>query len=179
MAIGAVAAWLVPTAMLDWQPATWATEPWRAFTAPFVHFSPQHLLANLAGCTVLAWFGSAARLPSRAALAWVMAWPLTQWGLLIEPALRHYGGLSGVLHAGVAVGVVELLMVRRGRERWIGLGIGLGLGLKLVLEHPLSAPTQRVDGWDIAIAPLAHLTGTLSGVLCALLCVLLLKPKPR
>ena len=169
MALGALAAWPLPTPRLDWQPAL----PWRAFSAPFVHFSLQHLLANLAGCAVLALFGWAARMPCRAALAWALAWPLTQWGLLIEPALQHYGGLSGVLHAGVAVGVVELLVRRRGRERWIGLGIAVGLGVKLLSEHPLGAPTQRVDGWDIAIAPLAHLTGALSGVLCALLCLLL------
>ncbi|CAN5159057.1 hypothetical protein BH11PSE10_BH11PSE10_08770 [soil metagenome] len=170
MALGALAAWLLPsaTALLDWQPAIWATEPWRAFTAPFVHLSLQHLLANLAGCAVLALFGWAARLPNRAALAWALAWPLTQWGLLIEPALLHFGGLSGVLHAGVAVGVVELTLLRSGRERWIGLAIGLGLLIKLTLEHPLAAPTQQVDGWDIAIAPLSHLTGALSGIICAL-----------
>lgn len=170
MALGALAAWPVPTTRLDWQPASWATEPWRAFTAPFVHFSLQHLLANLAGCAVLALFGWAARLPNRAALAWALAWPLTQWGLLIEPALLHFGGLSGVLHAGVAVGVVELLLrPSRDRERWIGLGIGIGLIAKLLLEHPLGAPTQQVEGWDIAIAPLSHLTGALGGTLCALL----------
>ena len=176
MALGALAAWPVPTTLLDWQPATWATEPWRAFTAPFVHFSGQHLLANLAGCAVLALFGWAARLPRRAALAWALAWPLTQWGLLIEPALLHFGGLSGVLHAGVAVGVVTLLL-RGGRDRWIGLGIGLGLGIKLMLEHPLGAPTQQVQGWDIAIAPLSHLTGALSGAFSGMLFALFSKLK--
>ena len=142
--------------------------PWRAFSAPFVHFSLQHLLANLAGCAVLALFGWAARLPNRAALAWALAWPLTQLGLLAEPALLHFGGLSGVLHAGVAVGVVELL-ARPGRDRRIGAAIALGLIVKLILEHPLAAPTQQVDGWDIAIAPLSHLTGVISGALSGLL----------
>ena len=168
MAVGALAAWPIPTTLLDWQPLLSTTSPWRALTAPFVHFSLQHLLANLAGCAVLALFGGAARLPNRAALAWALAWPLTQLGLLIEPALLHFGGLSGVLHAGVAVGVVELLS-RQGRDRWIGLGIGIGLLIKLALEHPLGPPTQHVEGWDIAIAPLSHLTGALSGVFCALL----------
>jgi rhomboid family GlyGly-CTERM serine protease len=179
MALGALAAWPLPTALLDWQPLLSTTSPWRAFSAPLVHFSAQHLLANLAGCAVLAGFGWAARLPRRAAVAWALAWPLTQWGLLTEPALLHFGGLSGVLHAGVAVGVVELLLMRRGRERWIALAIAVGLVLKLLFEHPLGAPTQRVAGWDIALAPLAHLTGTVSGALCAMLCILLLKLKPR
>jgi hypothetical protein len=44
--------------------------------------------------------------------AWVCAWPLTQLGLLMRPDLSHYGGLSGVLHAGAAI--VALHLVWRG-----------------------------------------------------------------
>jgi rhomboid family GlyGly-CTERM serine protease len=168
MAAGALLAWPLPAGWLDWQPAAFPHAPWRALSAPFVHLSVQHLAANLAGCAVLALFGWAARLPNRAAGAWLLAWPLTQLGLLIQPGLTHFGGLSGVLHAGVAVGVVELLM-RPGRERRIGAAIAAGLVFKLAMEHPLGAPTQRVEGWDIAIAPLSHLSGVVSGVLCALL----------
>lgn len=162
-AAGALLAWPLPTASLDWQPTLFTTSPWRAFSAPLIHFSLQHLLANLAGCAVLAAFGWAARLPPRAALAWALAWPLTQLGLLIEPALLHFGGLSGVLHAAVAVGVVELL-TRHGRDRRIGQALALGLAVKLWTEQPLGAPLQRVAGWDIAIAPLSHLTGAVAGV---------------
>ena len=173
---GALLAWPLPTASLDWQPALFTPSPWRAFSAPLVHFSLQHLLANLAGCAVLAGFGWAARLPPRAALAWALAWPLTQLGLLLEPGLLHFGGLSGVLHAGVAVGVVELL-TRQGRDRRIGLALALGLAVKLWTEQPLGAPLQQVEGWDIAIAPLSHLTGVVAGVLAGGVCALALKIK--
>ncbi len=149
--------------MLDWQPA----RPWRAFSAAFVHWSALHLLANLAGCAVLAALGWAARLPARSALAWAIAWPLTQLGLLLQPTLLHFGGLSGVLHAGVAVAVIALLD-RPGRERWVGSAIGLGLCLKLALEQPFGEPLRQVEGWDIAVVPWSHLCGVIAGLACAI-----------
>jgi len=158
-------AWWLPRAWLDWQPALWAHEPWRALSAALVHWSAQHLLANLAGCAVLALLGRAGRL--RATPAWLAAWPLTQLGLLLQPALLHYGGLSGLLHAGVAVAVVELL-ARHGRDRLLGAAIAAGLLAKLWLEQPLGPALRTVPGWDIAIAPFAHLSGTLAGALSAL-----------
>jgi len=158
-------AWWLPRAWLDWQPALWAHEPWRVLSAALVHWSAQHLLANLAGCAVLALLGRAGRL--RATPAWLAAWPLTQLGLLLQPALLHYGGLSGLLHAGVAVAVVELL-ARRGRDRLVGAAIAAGLLAKLWLEQPLGPALRTVPGWDIAIAPFAHLSGTLAGALSAL-----------
>lgn len=165
LALLASLAWWLPRAWLDWQPALWAHEPWRALSAALVHWSAQHLLANLAGCAVLALLGWAGRL--RAMPAWLAAWPLTQLGLLMQPALLHYGGLSGLLHAGVAVAVVELL-ARRGRDSLVGAAIAAGLLAKLWLEQPLGPALRMAPGWDIAIAPFAHLSGTLAGALSAL-----------
>ncbi|MCX2863950.1 rhombosortase [Paucibacter sp. PLA-PC-4] len=162
LALGAMLAQCLPTAGLDWQPVQAWAEPWRFWSAAFVHWSSQHLLANLAGCAVLALLGWAARLPARAALAWALAWPLTQAGLLLRPDLMHYGGLSGVLHAGVAVAVLELLR-RPGRERLVALAIALGLIVKLSLEQPLGPALRVLPGWDILIAPVAHLSGAVSG----------------
>ncbi|MFY8117668.1 MAG: rhombosortase [Roseateles sp.] len=171
LALLALLAWHLPRTGLDWQPSLAWQEPWRAWSAAAVHLSPQHLLANLAGCAVLAWVGRRAALPPRAALAWLLAWPLTQLGLLVlAPTLVHYGGLSGVLHAGAAVLGLSLLEgARPARERHIGLALLLGLALKLALEQPLGAPLRQVPGWDIAIAPAAHLSGALAGAICALL----------
>lgn len=168
LAVAALLAWFAPRDALDWQPALFAREPWRALSAAFVHWSPLHLAANLLGCAVLAFVGRAARLPTRAAWAWAAAWPLTQIALLARPDLERFAGLSGVLHAGVAVLVVELLLARRHRQRAIGAAVALGLAIKLLLEDPLGAPLRQVPGWDIAIAPLSHLTGALAGALCAL-----------
>lgn len=174
----ALAGWVLPASWLDWQPALAWREPWRWWTAAAVHWSAMHLLANLAGCAVLAAFGTAARLPRRAAVAWALAWPLTHGALLLQPALAHYGGLSGVLHAGVAVAALHLLARgegRRegGREGWregwcdrrrlVGAAVLGALAFKLVRERPWAGPLAYPDGWDIALAPLAHLTGALAG----------------
>lgn len=168
LAAGALLGAALPIPALAWQPALFAREPSRALSAAFVHWSALHLAANLLGCAVLAFVGSAARLPARCAWAWAAAWPLTHALLLVRPDLERFGGLSGVLHAGVAVLVVELLSMRRHRQRAIGTAVALGLAIKLLLEDPLGAPLRPVPGWDIAIAPLSHLTGTLAGTLCAL-----------
>jgi rhomboid family GlyGly-CTERM serine protease len=176
---GSLLAWLQPPAVqawLEWRPEHAWDQPWRAFTAAWVHWSPQHLVANLAGCAVVGLLGVTARLGRTETFAWLLAWPLTQLLLLSEPQLSRFGGLSGVLHAGVAVAAVSLLREPRihGRVRAIGLLIALGLAAKIIGERPLAEPPLRHwDGWNIAIAPLAHLTGALSGALTALLCLTL------
>ena len=177
LAAASLVAWWLPAMLLDWQPAQAAAQPWRAFTSAFVHWSTAHLLANLLGAAVVAALGLAARLPPAATLAWAAAWPLTHIGLLLQPALAHYGGLSGVLHAGVAVAALWLLVREAGPRRWLGGGVALGLIVKIVLEEPwgppLRAPTGLLTGgWDIATAPLAHATGALAGGVCAALALL-------
>ena len=173
---GSLLAWWLPANLLDWQPDLAGREPWRAVTAAWVHWSLRHLAANLAGVLVVAALGWVARLPGRAALAWALAWPLTQLGLLLRPELAHYGGLSGVLHAGVAVAAVWLMLgggLGRGPSqggrlrRRIGLAIALGVVAKLWLETPWGPALQTSPEWDIAIAPLAHATGALAGAACA------------
>jgi len=94
---------------LDWQPALGLGEPWRLWTGAWVHWSAAHLLVNAVGAAVLAFVGWRARLTSAAALAWFLAWPLTHAFMGAAGADRlaalmpHYGGLSGVLHAGAIV----------------------------------------------------------------------------
>ena len=161
-------AWPLDARNLDWQPALFARQPWRALTAALVHWSALHLQANLLGCAVLGWLGWRAELPARATAAWALAWPLTQLTLLLTPELKSYGGLSGVLHAGAIIVAAELL-TRPGRERFIGAALSLGIGAKLLLEQPLGAPLHTVAGWDIAIAPVAHLGGVVAGLLAWLM----------
>jgi hypothetical protein len=99
-----------PIAMaFDWQAALGLRQPWRLWTSAWVHWSGAHLAVNIAGALVVAFVGSRARLPAAAAVAWALAWPLTQVLLAavgserLGAAMPHYGGLSGVLHAGVIV----------------------------------------------------------------------------
>lgn len=163
LAAASLLAAALPPALLDWQPGLARAEPWRWWTAAAVHWSTLHLLANLAGAALLAALGLAARLPPVATLAWALAWPLTQLGLLARPELAHFGGLSGVLHAGVAIAALVLLQREQGVRRAVGAALGLGLVLKVVLEAPWGPVLRQPAGWDIALAPWAHASGLLAG----------------
>ncbi|WP_422565337.1 rhombosortase [Ideonella sp.] len=168
LALFALALFNQATEAWDWQPALAGTEPWRAWTAAAVHWTPAHLQMNLAGCAALAWLGWRADLGPREALAWALAWPLTQVGLLLQPALLHYGGLSGVLHAGVVL-VAWGLVSQGGSNRWLGLIMAGGLLAKLISEQPWRAEVQRVPGYDFQVAPMAHSSGALAGLVCGAL----------
>lgn len=152
---------------LEWR-AQRPHEAWRWLGAVAVHYSALHLAANLLGALGVGLLGRAGELPLRSTLAWLAAWPLTQLGLLVQPELTRYGGLSGVLHAGVAVAGVHLLCCRRGFQRTIGAALLGALALKIVLEAPWHAVLLRPEGWDIAIAPAAHASGAIAGLLCSI-----------
>ena len=166
---GALLGWWLPSAWLDWQPDLATTAHWRAWTAAFVHWSPLHLGTNLVAAAAVAAYGASAQLARGAAWAWFAAWPLTHLGLLLKPDLAHYGGLSGVLHGGVAIVCLWLLVAARGGRRAVGAAVALGLAIKLVSESPWGPALQRSEEFDIAVAPIAHVTGALAGLLCAAL----------
>ena len=167
--MGSMLALALPSAVFDWQPGRAWDQPWRWWTAAFIHWSDGHLAANLVGVLVVGAFGWAARLPRAMALAWAAAWPLTQLGWLLRPELAHFGGLSGVLHAGVAVAVVGLLREEQGWRRGLGGAVGVGLLAKVGFENPWGPVLRHPQGWDIAVAPWAHACGTVAGAACALL----------
>lgn len=175
----ALGSWWAPTALLDWQPAQAWHEPWRWWTAAGVHWSERHLAGNVAAVALVAAYGWAARVPGRVAGAWFVAWPLTHLGLLVQPALAHYGGLSGVLHAGVAAVSFWLASTGPGRRRVIGLLMLAGLAARLVIEAPWGEPLRHSAGWDIALAPLGHATGSIAGLLCAAVAAVLRAPQSR
>ncbi len=102
------------TQALDWRAALGLREPWRLWTCAWVHWSAAHLAVNFAGGAVVAFVGWRARLPAAAAVAWCVAWPLTQVLMAaigperLATAMPRYGGLSGVLHAGAVVLALSL-----------------------------------------------------------------------
>lgn len=177
--LGALGAWPWPSALLDWQPERATTEPWRLWSAAFVHWSEGHLAANALGALVLMALGWAARLPLGATAAWLLAWPLTHAGLWLRPELAHYGGLSGVLHAGVAVAATWLVLAAQGGRRAVGGLLLAGLLAKLVSERPWGEVLQHSAGWDIALTPWAHASGTVAGITCTIACALALRARPQ
>ena len=176
---GAVLALMLPAAWLDWQPDRALQQPWRAWTAAFVHWSDLHLGTNLLAAAVVGAFGWAAPVSREQAWAWAAAWPLAHLGLWLKPDLAHYGGLSGVLHGGVAIVCVGLLVRSRGARRAIGAAIMLGLVIKLGTESPWGPALQRSAEWDIAVAPLAHATGAAAGLLCGALALAFQNSTPK
>jgi membrane associated rhomboid family serine protease len=146
---------------LDWQGAVAAFQPWRVFTASWVHWSPQHLAMNLAAAAALAVLGWSLALPKAAAHAWLLAWPLSQVVSLAASSPAHLGGLSGTLHAGAAVAAVWSLLQGRARSRTIGALLAAALVLKLAWEW-LRGP-QPIAGSDAVTWPLIHLAGALCG----------------
>jgi rhomboid family GlyGly-CTERM serine protease len=153
--------------VIDWQPTLAWREPWRAWSAAWLHFSARHLAANLVGAALVGALGWVGRVPQRTALAWFVAWPLTQAGLLLRPDLGHYGGLSGVLHAGVAAVALHLIVARRGPRRWVGAAMLAALAIKVLGEAPWGDALRHPTDWDIAIAPFAHATGLVAGLLAS------------
>jgi rhomboid family GlyGly-CTERM serine protease len=169
LGVGAALAWPVDPATIDWQPARVASDPWRAVSAAWVHYSALHFGANLAGLVLVALLGWFARVPWQSAAAWGIAWPLTQLGLLARPDLIHYGGLSGVLHAGVACVAGRLIVHEHGRRRAIGVLTLALIAVKVVSEAPWGPALSHPAGWDIATAPFAHASGLVAGLASAAL----------
>jgi rhomboid family GlyGly-CTERM serine protease len=173
LAACALLGWPIPHEAIDWQPALAVSQPWRAFTAVGVHYSGAHLIGNLAGIALAGVYGVAAMAPTRLAWAWFAAWPLTHLGLLVRPDLLHYGGLSGVVHAGVSAIVVWVLATGRTRaQHWVGALVAIGFVAKLLSESPWGPALRHPEGWDIAVAPVVHATGALAGALCALVALI-------
>jgi rhomboid family GlyGly-CTERM serine protease len=168
LAAGSLLIALADPNRFDWQPSLALTQPWRWWTAAWVHWSGGHRWANLLGTLLVATLGWRAHCDRADALAWFGAWPLTQLGLSMQPGLLHYGGLSGVLHAGVVIAAMGLGQREHGLRRAVGFAILAGVVLKVLFERPWLEPLRLSPGWDIAIAPAAHLSGSLAGALCAL-----------
>ena len=137
--VASLVLWASPAALaqaLVWRSADWAQRPWTPWTSAWVHLNAPHLVGNLLALGVLAAIGWRLR-PSRAAtLAWALSWPLLQLSLLLWPLIGYAVGLSGVLHAGVAVLAACLLLDgQKALRPWVLL-------LASGLEPRGSSPTE-------------------------------------
>jgi hypothetical protein len=169
LAAASMLVWWADSATIDWQPQHAWPQVWRWWSAALVHWTPLHLGANLLATALVAAYGWAARAPMSVTLAWIASWPFTHLALLAKPELMHYGGLSGVLHAGVAATTVWLMLRGQGAQRAVGWLMAIGQGVKLWVEEPWGAAIHPPSELDVAVAPLAHASGSLVGALLTLL----------
>jgi membrane associated rhomboid family serine protease len=87
----------------------------------------------------------------------------------MQSELQHYGGLSGVLHAGIAAAAVHLMFAGTRTQRRLGGAVLVGLVVKLLTESPWAGAISHPASWDIAVAPGAHVSGMLVGGVVAAL----------
>jgi rhomboid family GlyGly-CTERM serine protease len=156
---------------LDWQPDLAFTQPWRAFTAACVHWSDRHLWLNLTGAVCVAALGFELSASGGCVFAFLLAWPLTHIGLGLRPELLHYGGLSGVLHAALVIIALHGLTQARA-QRFLAIVLIGGVTIKVLSESPWGPVLRHPAHWDIAIAPLSHATGALSGLICGVILII-------
>lgn len=131
---------------------------WRLISAHWVHSDASHALWNISALAVLGalleptlrWRLAASLL---AGMLVVDAW--LWWGL---PGMERYCGLSGILNAVLAAGVVALW--RETRDPLVVL-VGCGAMLKVIAEMTLGQALFTHTAWTSV--PTAHAAGLLAG----------------
>ncbi|MCK0538208.1 rhombosortase [Alcanivorax quisquiliarum] len=138
---------------------------WRLYSAHFVHLNHWHLLMNLGGFLLCAWFFP--DIYSRRLLwLWLLVSPLVVSLLMlyVDQANGPYVGLSGILHGWL---VLALLLGFRTHPWLHGLVLALVAG-RLIGEQLPGYDAEYLRYWiDGRVYVNAHLYGALTGVLLA------------
>lgn len=163
--------------VLTWRAGESWERPWTWWTTAWVHLHTPHLIGNQLVIGVLvawAWWMR----PDRAlAVAWGLAWPISTLLLNGWPQVGYCIGLSGVLHAGLAMMGLFMVMewgqrAHHPHQRWWGVLLWVGVGLKLLMEQAWSSPVVWDNTANVSVVRAVHLTGALSGVLVGWLAML-------
>ena len=143
-----------------------AIKPWTLWTGALVHLGPAHLWANLGALVALAVLGHQQRLPASAAWGWLLAWPLTTLALLAWPEVGRYSGLSGLIHANVAV--IWSYVAIKNKAKWLSFVLLSAMALKLLHERAWQSAVVYSPDWGFEVVVAAHLAGAGIGALCGL-----------
>ncbi len=137
-------------------------EFWRLLTATFCHTNFNHLVMNLIGLVVtLGLFIDTFKKMTPLPLIIFSSLFIGAALFLLEKEVLWYVGLSGVLHALFAYGV--LCDIKR-KDRW-GLLLGAGLILKIAYEQLFGAQQSTVELIAAPVLVNAHLYGAIAGIL--------------
>lgn len=164
---------------LEYRQAVAFSQPWRLFTAHFVHLTLLHAALNAVALLLLArLFGD--RLRPAAFFGILFGAPfvisLAFRGLL--PELHWYRGLSDVLHAIYFAGCVVWIAKAKDRERWLAIAALLAGLVKVLVEQPWRAGFPVHEVLKIAVVPQAHLIGAVVGTAVGLF-LRRVRPSPR
>src|SRR5687767_12495424 len=143
-------------------------EIWRLATGHFVHFSTEHLVANLASFAVLLVMAKRTSANERIWLG--LACPILL-GIslhMMRPELEAYGGLSGVLSAAF-IFVAMQFAFGRGVIAWLFRSALLLFAVKLTIEFTSGATIVGNLGDGIVVEPTAHALGSCLGLIPLLL----------
>lgn len=146
---------------------------WRLVTSHFVHWSGEHLLWDVLALGVLGQIceqdGTKWLLVCVTVSAMVIS--LSLW--IAEPQMLTYRGLSGIDSALFAMLAVRIGQAAVINKNWMRLGlagvVSAGFVAKMVFEL-LTGDTLFVDSSTAGMVPvpLAHVVGSLVGVVCGL-----------
>lgn len=156
---------------LTWRAGESWSRPWTWWTTAWVHLHTPHLIGNQMTIGAFAAWAWLVRPDRLTALTWCAAWPVSTLTLNVWPQIGYCVGLSGVLHAGIAIMGLFMLRgrFRRGSERVWGWLLLTGLGLKLFSEQGWHSPVVWDSAANLSVVRAVHFTGALSGVVMALL----------
>ena len=143
-----------------------AGEVWRLVTGHLVHADAPHLAWNVAG-VLLVWFLFAREYSLRGWLGILLASTVaTDLGfLLLEPGLDWYVGFSGVLHGGMAAGLVAWLRTARDP---LTLVVGVLFAAKLLWEHVAGPLPFTASSMSLPVIYEAHSYGAVGGTVAGL-----------
>lgn len=159
-----LAAWMI------WRADDWDDRPWSLWTSAWVHMNTQHLISNQLAVGALAAMAWVLKPGLRASLAWLLTWPVIPLVLPYWPHIGYYAGLSGLIHAAVAVVGVYLVAGRTTvpmARRWGGMLL-LGLVTKLLIERAWHWPVVWSDNLGISVVQASHLVGSMAGAVAAI-----------
>jgi rhomboid family GlyGly-CTERM serine protease len=137
---------------------------WRLLSGHLVHLGWGHLWPNLAALLIVAaLFEGVYRSADWLLLGLISAASIDAGLYFLDPTVRWYVGLSGVLHGFVAAGAVEALL----RGQTFGALLAIGVCGKLIFEQlfgPVPFTAASVGG-PVVVA--AHLYGAAGGFVFA------------
>ena len=160
-------------AVFEYRAANAWTEPWRLLTAHLVHLNWPHALINAAAWFVVARLFAIELAIARQVLTLAVSASAIGFALpLLWPAIEHYRGFSGVLHAlffagaaGWWLAAVATPAQRTMARLWLPTALFAGGWIKVLLEQPWDASTPYADWLGAGTVPQAHLVGALVGTM--------------